>query len=261
LNLGNDSRHQQFFKNLIEASSTDEGRKAIEEYANSDSEVPPDLSNLTRVAKETQDVQEQEIESASPQELFSIIENTDPLDYGETKTAEQILAQANVLESINVDEEAMQFYLDYSIDELLRSAFRDKENPVLAVKQEGKNGNKYHDTVVETFLSDYEETQNIKIPKDYAFPKPPTLMQLYVAYKVKKGPYFGNFPGTGAGKTLSAVLASRVIDSKMTLIVCPNDVVGQWEKSILEVLPDSKVTTGKKPSIKNMLKININTLF
>ena len=36
-------------------------------------------------------------------------------------------------------------------------------------------------------------------------------MQLYVAYKVSMLPYFGNFSGTGAGKTLSAVLASRVI--------------------------------------------------
>jgi hypothetical protein len=42
------------------------------------------------------------------------------------------------LESINVDEEAMQFYIDYSIDELWKSAFRDKENTVLAVKREGK---------------------------------------------------------------------------------------------------------------------------
>ena len=43
-------------------------------------------------------------------------------------------------------------------------------------------------------------------------------MQLYVAYKVSMLPYFGNFSGTGAGKTLSAVLASRVIDSKMTVM-------------------------------------------
>ena len=33
-------------------------------------------------------------------------------------------------------------------------------------------------------------------------------MQLYVAYKDKASQYFGNFSGTGAGKTLSAVLAS-----------------------------------------------------
>jgi N12 class adenine-specific DNA methylase len=181
------------------------------------------------------------------------------LDYGKIKTAKQVLAQTNVLESINIDEEAMQFYIDYSIDELWKSAFRDKENAALAVKQEGKNGNKYHDIVVETFLSDYEGTQSIVVPNGYAFPYRPTLMQLYVAYKVKINQYFGNFSGTGAGKTLSAVLASRVIDSKMTIIVCPNDVVNQWEKSSLEIFPDSKVTTGKKHFIKNVLNINNNT--
>ena len=202
-------RHTQFFKNLIEASRTDEGRKAIEKYANSDSEIPPDLSKFKEIGE---GIEEQEIESASSQELSTLVENTDPLDYGEIKTAEQILAQTNVLESINVDEEAMQFYVDYSIDELWKSAFKDKENAVFAAKHEGKNGNKYHDRVVETFLSDYEGTQNIKIPQGFAFPYPPTLMQLYVAYKVKTNQYFGNFSGTGAGKTLSAVLASHVID-------------------------------------------------
>ena len=59
-------------------------------------------------------------------------------------------------------------------------------------------------------------------------------MQLYVAYKVRMLPYFGNFSGTGAGKTLSAILASRVIQSKMTVVICPNDVVDQWKKSILK---------------------------
>ena len=112
------NRHEQFFKNLIEASHTDEGRKAIEEYVDSDSEVPPDLSKLTAISKEITQEQDEEIVSASSQELSNLIENTDPLDYGEVKKAEQILAQTNVLESINVDEEAMQFYIDYSIDEL-----------------------------------------------------------------------------------------------------------------------------------------------
>jgi superfamily II DNA or RNA helicase len=244
LNL--ESRHKQFFKNLIEASHTDEGRNAIEEYANSDSEMPPDLSKLTPFSKEITQEQDKEIESASSQELTSLTKNADPLDYGEIKTAEQILAQTNVLESINVDEEAMQFYIDYSIDELWKSAFRDRENTVSTVKREGKNGNKYHDKVTDSFLADYEGTQNIKIPPGYAFPYPPTLMQLYVAYKVNTNQYFGNFSGTGAGKTLSAVLASRILDGKMTLIVCPNDVVDQWKKSILDIFPDSKVITGKE---------------
>ncbi|HKG31257.1 MAG TPA: DEAD/DEAH box helicase family protein [Nitrososphaeraceae archaeon] len=71
-------------------------------------------------------------------------------------------------------------------------------------------------------------------------------MQLYVAHKIKTNPYFGNFSGTGAGKTLSAVLASTIIDSKMTVIVCPNDVVDQWEKKYCREFANSKVIIGKK---------------
>jgi len=99
----------------------------------------------------------------------------------------------------------MQFYLDYSTDELGKSAFRNRENTLAVVRKEGKNGNKYHDVVVETFLSDYEGSQNIVIPNGYSFPYSPTLMQLYVAHKVKTISYFGNFSGTGAGKTLMVI--------------------------------------------------------
>lgn len=74
-------------------------------------------------------------------------------------------------------------------------------------------------------------------------------MQLYTAYKVKMNPQFGNFSGTGMEKTLSAILASRVIDSKVTLIVCPNDVVEQWKNVIREAFPDSNII-GKKGSVE-----------
>ncbi|MGA7369849.1 MAG: integrase repeat-containing protein, partial [Nitrososphaeraceae archaeon] len=236
------NRHSQFFKGLIEATRTEEGRRVIEQYAFSGSETPPDLSELVSA---TQIDPEEEIQKVSSQELAQLVESTEPLDYGRIASAEQILADTNVLESINVDQEAMQFYLDYSIEELWKAAFRDEEKTVQTVRREGSNGNKYHDAVVNTFLSDYDGTQNVTIPKGYTFPYPPTLMQLYVAYKIYTTPYFANFSGTGAGKTLSAILASRVINSKMTLIVCPNDVVNQWGDGIVEAYPNSEVKTGK----------------
>src|SRR5918995_5409735 len=137
----------------------------IEEYANSDSEVPPDLSELTHL--DTED--KEEVQTASSQELAQMVRNEDPLDYGQIKTAEQILANTDILESINVDEEAMQFYLDYSINELWKSAFRyGGDKTVSAIK---RNGNKFHDTVVDTFLTDYAGTQVIKskLPDGYSF--------------------------------------------------------------------------------------------
>ena len=136
LNL--DNRHKQFFRNLIEASRTNDGKKAIEEYANSDSDTPPDLSKLMPIGT-TEDIGEEEIQSVFSNELTQLVKQEgDPLDYGKIKTAEQILANTNVLESINVDEEAIQFYLDYSIDELWKSAFRNKESTIACVKKKAR---------------------------------------------------------------------------------------------------------------------------
>ena len=154
------------------------------------------------------------------------------------------MQHTNVLESINVDEEAMQFYVNYSVLELWKSAFADETETVRTVQNEGANGNKFHDKVVDTFLSDYDGAKGIEIPKNYKLLGLSNFMERYVAYKVITLPYFGNFSGTGAGKTLSAILASRIIDSKLTVIICPNDVVEQWRRGIIEIFPNSKVITG-----------------
>ena len=235
------NRHEQFFKNLVEISRTAEGKKAIEDYANSDSEKPPNLSSNNEG--------EGEIKTAtSPQELAGFVKGgSDPLDFGKISTPEQILKQTDFLESICVDEEKMQFQVNCSIQEFWKNAFKDEINAVNTARLEGLNGNKFHDRVVEEFLSDYDATLKIRqeLPKGYSFPANPTLMQLYVAHKINTNPYFGNFSGTGAGKTLSAILASRLIDSKMTVVVCPNDVVEQWKYRIMESFPDSNVITGK----------------
>jgi hypothetical protein len=63
------------------ASRSKQGRKAIEDYSNSESEIPPDLSGFRSV-----DALEHPDEEVQP--------------------------------AMSMDEEAMQFYLDYSNDEL-----------------------------------------------------------------------------------------------------------------------------------------------
>ena len=233
-------RHGPFFQNLIPARTTSEGRRTLEKYAYSDLENAPDL--LVATKKQVDELNE--IQIATNQDLKTMVED-DPLDYQSDWSVEEILSHTDALESINVDEEAMQFYVDYSVDELWRSAFKNEAHTVRKVKEAGKNGNKYHDTVINSFLEDYEGSTKLEIPSDYSFPYGPTLMQRYLAYKITSLPYFGNFSGTGAGKTLSAILASRTTDSKLTVIVCPNDVVEQWKRNILDTFPSSRVTTGK----------------
>jgi hypothetical protein len=51
---------------------------------------------------------------------------------------------------------------------LWKRTFNEKEKTVIAVKNVGKNGHKFHDTVIDIFLTEYENTQKLKIPKDYS---------------------------------------------------------------------------------------------
>ncbi len=73
-------------------------------------------------------------------------------------------------------------------------------------------------------------------------------MQRLIALRVRDYQKVGNWSGTGAGKTLSAVLASRVIRAGMTIVCCPNSVVGGvnekgWKSEIEKIFPASLVCT------------------
>jgi len=243
LNLGEGNRHNNFFKNLLQALKTPAGRDAVEDYVNSSYDEPPDFSKIVEL-NELPDT-ESEIETASSEELIELLDDTDPLDYADVIPVEDILRHTDALESISVDEEAMKFYVNYSINQIWKNAFKNEDETIKKIRDAGLNGNKFHDEVVQTFLEDYENSMNLEIPSEYSFPESPLLMQKYVAYKIQTQPYFGNFSGTGAGKTLSGVLASRIIDSKLTLIVCPNSVVSHWETQISDIFPDSEIISGK----------------
>jgi superfamily II DNA or RNA helicase len=181
--------------------------------------------------------------------------HTDPSDNGNIQTPQQILSQSEYLESICQDIELMQFFVNHFVYKLWKNVFseqdkeEEKETTANIVRSQGVTGKNFRDTVAEKFLSEYDGMKSLEVPEGYAFTKPPRIMQKYAAYRIKRDPYFCNLSGTGAGKTLSAILTSRVIDSKMTLVICPNDVVEQWatedKVSITAIFPDSKVITGK----------------
>jgi hypothetical protein len=169
LNLHENNRHRQFFKNLLGAVRTNEGRQLVENYVKSDSDIPPNLA----ISKSNQFENLEEIQPASLEELSQIVENVDPLEYGRFKNVEHILKQTDVLESINVDEEAIQFYLNYSIGELWKLAFENRtaeDETVKKLRLAGKNGNLYHDHVIEAFLADYYGCRTIRLPRVSLFP-------------------------------------------------------------------------------------------
>lgn len=140
----------------------------------------------------------------------------------------------------NLDKEAIDFFIKEAVARIWQHAFSNESEAIEQLRQYDSNG-VYPQEVKKLFLADYSGAKNLHIPNGYSFPHQPNLMQMYTAYLVTSRKRLGNWSGTGAGKTLSAVLASRVIGSNFTVICCPNNVIDNWERNIHAIYPDSSI--------------------
>jgi hypothetical protein len=144
----------------------------------------------------------------------------------------------------SADEEAVEFLLASAAAKLWRHAFRD----LAAARNQAMSheGGAYAQKVRDRFLAELESAETLAVPEGYTFRIDgrlalPNLMQRLIAVRVRDRRRVGNWSGTGAGKTLSAVLASRVVDARVTVICCPNAVVDGWCAAIRSIFPDSLV--------------------
>ena len=146
----------------------------------------------------------------------------------------------------SVDAETVRFLIDSAQAKLWRHAFVDAHE---ARRQAAAfRGDAYAGSVRDRFLAELDAAESMALPGGYAFrPRPgapiadPHLMQRHVAVRVEKARRFGNWSGMGAGKTLSALLATRLVDAHLTVICCPNSVVGNWAEEIGNAFPTSEV--------------------
>jgi nucleoside diphosphate kinase len=127
---------------------------------------------------------------------------------------------------------------------ILQQAYDDRRAAAsaLAALPSSPFGHRVRTAVEETIAA----ADALEVPAGWAFapggkPTPPNLMQRVVACRVRDDRRLGNWSGTGAGKTVSALLASRVIDARTTLILCPNAVVDGWVRAIADVFPGSGI--------------------
>ncbi len=155
-----------------------------------------------------------------------------------------ILASLNLQVVRSADAEAVEFLIDSGVAKLWKHAYRDEATAVAQAEATSADG--YAEQVRSRFLGEYRQVKDLAIPSGYAFRvngrrTPPNLMQRHFAVRVREKKRVGNWSGTGAGKTLAAVLASRVVSSRFTVVCCPNSVVEGWCEKIREVFPDSAV--------------------
>lgn len=168
-----------------------------------------------------------------------------------TISAQETLASldkaAEILQVSSSDEESIQFLIAKAADKLWRRCFADEK----AAIEEAKSfvGGDYATSVRDRFLQDYKYSKELPLPPGYSFrddkgiPREPKLMQKMIAYRLQQEGRVLNLSGTGTGKTLSGVLASRTIGAQLTVIACPNATVEGWKRAILSTFPDSVVVT------------------
>lgn len=119
------------------------------------------------------------------------------------------------------------------------------------IYQELKNCGKYSKIVFERFIEEYKDIIGYKVPCgfEYRIRKngdtivvEPNLMQKLMVHRVKKNHWYGNWSGMGSGKTLSAIISSREVESHLTVIVGVNSTMQQWKNDILNAFPESTGT-------------------
>lgn len=122
--------------------------------------------------------------------------------------------------------------LDMSEENKLEEAIKTIRN---------EDGGEFWKYIQTTFLDEFNEVNNIKPSKDYKFPYEPSLMQKLMVYHLMHNKSYGNWCGTGAGKTNAFLFATRKTNSRVTVAIVPNDTIGTLVKAINRIYPDSNV--------------------
>ena len=145
------------------------------------------------------------------------------------------------------DDEAVEFFIQYKLKKVWNEVINDKrEVDDIKALNGGANSSRLRDL----FLEEYNKVIAYTPPKGYAFKYQPNMMQKLTVQRVKDYKRYGNWSGTGAGKTISFIIASREIDSRLTVVICLNSTVSQLEEDILDVYPDSSVHSNFKKGQK-----------
>jgi hypothetical protein len=234
----------------------DQGKLSIDfkELVNTEAESEERIATLRELQEryeiegdDTDDI-EQEVTTGDAEPELVEVDDVDS-DITTTEEQEPRLPSVNTIRDLHsldnsiyagMDEEAFESLVQFKIRKLWNLTLNG-DTDISKIRKE--TGGKYFTTIKDEFLSEYENVLLVKPSEGYSFPHQPNLMQKLTVYRLLKNKYYGNWSGTGAGKTLSFILASRAMNSKLTLVIALNSTIKQTCESIKEVYPDSKCYT------------------
>lgn len=144
----------------------------------------------------------------------------------------------------SADQEAVDFFVASRRNRIWAEVFED-ESAVEGIEEFTDEG--YGREVRDEFLDEYNQARDLNVPSGWAFRingkiTPPNLMQKLAAIRLRSQQRMLNLSLTGTGKTIGGILSSRIIDARLTVIICPLDTIPNWHGEIKHVFPDSRVT-------------------
>lgn len=231
------NRNAALLRSLETLCTTSSPEKAIEQFG----------SQLAQIAEEPDGTEDCANEDSSC-ELAPV--TPDILSISTPLHCIRALSSLNVLDgllsSFVIDnEEILEFLVDNRVAAIWQRVL-DGNPAEIVYALRAEVGGEYFNRIRNRFIEQYEGAMSLAIPVDYDFQRngvlqPPNLMQRLSAYLLLKKKRLGNWSGVGAGKTLSAVLSSRLIGARLSVIIAVNATIDRWVETIRESFPFSHV--------------------
>lgn len=161
---------------------------------------------------------------------------------------EQLIGKDALIKSDFCTDKIIDYILKNQVNDLWYQLFNNTKNhKQLSIFNQILDETKFT-LVVDTFNKEREAVALIKAPAGFSGTNgyhaiEPNWMQKLASYRLKTQKRFGNWSGTGAGKTFSAIMAGRHCECRRTVIVVNNSNVEEWVSMIKIFWPDSNVTT------------------
>ena len=238
-NLAKKIKDLGFLEDLVSSKSNSVQRENVV------SKIQKHISDLVDDSEEEEFVEEEIVENVFEEELkegddtfYESIEEVEELK--DFKPLEELKFYDNKLITSSLDDENIDFLLKNQLKKLWNNILN---NEISIDEIINEDGGKNFKSIKENFLNEYQSVSKIKPPQDYIFKYQPNLMQKLVTYRMEQEKLYGNWSGTGAGKTLSSIFCGRYIGLKNTIIICNNSTISGWVNSIHEYFSNSEVYT------------------
>jgi hypothetical protein len=177
---------------------------------------------------------------ASPSRFHS--DRVPPLTQKGLQVVDQLASIPGIL-----DTETIEYLITNRVSHLW-DRYTEAGRAFVETLLEGGEG-AFFTTIQHRFLAEVDAVERLPLPHGWSFTDETghvlhaNPMQRRTAWQILVHHRVGNWSGPGAGKTLSAILASRVCDAHLTLVVTNLATITGWRQQIKRAYPDSIVHT------------------